>query len=71
MAAVLENYDLLHEILKKLAPGTGCSLATRENLARVNKLWQEVALTLPVGLNLSAPLTDPQVANLGKALLTQ
>lgn len=61
VAAVLENYDLLHEILMKLAPGNGCSLATREALARVNRLWQEVALTLPVALNLSMPLTDTQV----------
>ena len=61
ISAVLENYDLLHEILSKLAQGDGCSLATRGALSRVNKLWQSVAKTLPVGLDLSAPLTDIQV----------
>lgn len=61
-AAVLQNHDLLHQVLSKLAMGNGCSLAARQQLAQVCRLWRDVSKTLPVSLQLLKPLNDTQVS---------
>ena len=60
-AAVLDNFDLLQQILHKLAPGNGCSLATRLQVGQVCRLWRDVSRTMPISLQLTKPLSEQQV----------
>lgn len=62
VAAVLGNFDLLQQILLKLAPDNGCTVAIRLQVAQVCRLWQDVSKTLPISLELVRPLSEKQAS---------
>ena len=61
VAQVLGSYDLLQQVLHKLAPGNGCDARTRSQAAQVCRLWRQVARTLPLSMQLESPLSDKLV----------